>query len=101
MGLFKSVFGALKKGLSKTAHVLGGGLKSLLRGRQLSEELIDEIERRLIAADVGVKATHEIVEALRNDYRAGRIAKGEDALTFLKAQLKSRWSEEERRIVTS
>ncbi len=101
MGLFKSVLGALKKGLTKTAEVFGAGLRSLLRGRQLSEELIDEIERRLIAADVGVKATTEIVAALRADYRAGHLAKGEDALEFLKAKLKSRWSDEERRIAKS
>ncbi|MFO0827403.1 MAG: signal recognition particle-docking protein FtsY [Phycisphaerales bacterium] len=101
MGLFKSVLGALKKGLAKTADVLGAGLRSLLRGRQLSEELIDQIEQRLIAADVGVKATREIVAALRADFRAGKIAKGDDALEFLKSQLKSRWSVEERRIATS
>ncbi|MDZ4831809.1 MAG: signal recognition particle-docking protein FtsY [Phycisphaerae bacterium] len=101
MGLFKSVLGALKKGLAKTAGALGAGLKSLLRGRQLSEELIDEIERRLIAADVGVKATREIMNALRADYRAGKLAKGEDALAFLKVQIKSRWSEEDRRIARS
>ncbi|MDZ4756227.1 MAG: signal recognition particle-docking protein FtsY [Phycisphaerae bacterium] len=101
MGLFKSAFAAVKRGLQKTAEVLGAGLRSLLRGRQLSEELIDEIERRLIGADVGVKATREIVGALRADYRAGKIAKGDEALEFLKAQLKARWTDEDRRIVTA
>lgn len=101
MGLFKSVFGAIKDGLRKTAEVFGAGLRGLLRGRDLSEELIDEIERRLIAADVGVKATREIVDALRADFRAGRLAKGDQALEFLKGKLKSRWSEEERRIATA
>jgi fused signal recognition particle receptor len=101
MGLFKSAFAAIKRGLQKTAEVLGRGLKSLLRGRQLSEELIDEIERRLIAADVGVKATREIIAKLREDYRAGKIAKGDEALDFLKAQLKARWSDEDRRIATA
>jgi fused signal recognition particle receptor len=101
MGLFKSAFAAIKRGLQKTAEVLGRGLKSLLRGRQLSEELIDEIERRLIAADVGVKATREIIAALRNDYRAGTIAKGDEALEFLKRQLKARWTEEDRRLANA
>ncbi len=101
MGLFKSAFNAIKRGLQKTAEVLGRGLRSLLRGRQLSEELIDEIERRLIASDVGVKATNEIIAKLREDYRAGRIAKGDEALEFLKAQLKARWTTEDRRIATA
>lgn len=101
MGLFKSVVGAIRDGLRKTAAVFGAGLRSLLRGRQLSEELIDEIERRLIAADVGVKATREIIDALRADFRAGRIERGDDALAFLKTKLKARWTDEERRIATA
>lgn len=101
MGLFKSAFAAIKRGLQKTAEVLGRGLRSLLRGRQLSEELIDEIERRLIASDVGVKATREIITKLREDYRAGTIARGDEALDFLKAQLKARWTAEDRRIATA
>ncbi|MBL9120003.1 MAG: signal recognition particle-docking protein FtsY [Phycisphaerae bacterium] len=101
MGLFKSAFAAIKRGLQKTAEVLGRGLRNLLRGRQLSEELIDEIERRLIAADVGVKATREIIAALRADYRAGTIQKGDEALEFLKRQLKARWSEEDRRLANA
>jgi fused signal recognition particle receptor len=101
MGLFASALGAIKRGLQKTAEVLGRSLRSLLRGRQLSEELIDQIEERLIAADVGVKATREIVAKLREDYRAGRIAKGDEALEFLKAQLKARWSVEDRRLANA
>lgn len=101
MGLFKSVVGAIRDGLRKTAAVFGAGLRSLLRGRRLSEELIDEIERRLIAADVGVKATREIIDALRADFRAGLIERGDDALAFLKSKLKARWTDEERRIATA
>jgi fused signal recognition particle receptor len=101
MGLFKSAFNAIKRGLQKTAEVLGRGLRSLLRGRQLSEELIDEIERRLIASDVGVRGTREIVTALREDYRAGKIQKGDEALEFLKRQLKARWSDEDRRLANA
>jgi len=101
VGLFKSVVGAIRDGLRKTAAVFGAGLRSLLRGRQLSEELIDEIERRLIAADVGVKATREIIDALRADFRAGLIERGDDALAFLKTKLKARWTDEERRIATA
>ncbi len=101
MGLFRSAVAALKRGIARTAEAIGGGFRSLLRGRQLDEALIDEIERRLIAADVGVKATREIVTRLRDDYRAGRIAKGDEALDFLKASLKSRWGVEDRRLATA
>ncbi len=95
MGLFKSTFKAIKKGLTKTRDAFGGGLRSLLHGRDLSEDLIDEIEMRLITADVGVAATTEIIDALRSEFRAGRVARGEDAIEFLKGLLKQRWGDVE------
>lgn len=101
MSLFRSAIAALKRGVQKTAETLGAGLRSLLRGKRLSEELIDSIESRLIAADVGVKATREIIDALRADFRAGRTERGEDALEFLKKQLKSRWGEADRRLAVA
>ena len=98
MSIFRSAFDAIKKGLQKTAEVVGLQLRSLLLGRTLSEELIDEIETRLIAADVGVKATRELVDGLRKEFRSGTVARGEDALEYLKRQLKARWPEGARAI---
>ena len=91
MGLFRSAFDAIKRGLAKTAEAIGGQLRSLLLGRTLSEELINEIESRLISADVGVRAARELVEGLRVEFRSGRIGRGEDALEYLKRSLKARW----------
>ena len=54
MGLFKSVVGKLKKGLDRTRDSFVGGLRSMLRGRTLDDALIDDLERALIQADVGV-----------------------------------------------
>jgi fused signal recognition particle receptor len=93
MGLFRKTLGVLKKGLSRTREAFGGGLRGLLFGKRLSDELIDEIESRLITADVGVQATSQIVNALRAEFRSGRVSRGEDAIEFLKNQLKAKWSE--------
>ncbi|MFM1823675.1 MAG: Signal recognition particle receptor FtsY [Planctomycetota bacterium] len=101
MGLFRSAFDAIRKGLAKTAAAVGGQLRSLLLGRALSEELIDEIESRLIAADVGVKAARELVAGLRAEFRSGTVARGEDALEYLKRSLKARWPEASRAIATA
>lgn len=101
MGLFRSTISAIRKGLSKTRDLFGGGLRGLLTGRSLSEELIDEIETRLITADVGVKTTTEIITDLRQTFRSGKVARGEDAIEFLKAALKSRWGAQDRAIVTA
>ncbi|MCE2881213.1 MAG: signal recognition particle-docking protein FtsY [Planctomycetaceae bacterium] len=101
MGLFRAAFDAIKRGLQKTAEAVGGQLRSLLLGRTLSEELIDEIETRLIAADVGVKAARELVDGLRAEFRSGKVAKGEDALEYLKRSLKARWPEGSRAIAVA
>ena len=101
MGLFRSALDAIKKGLHKTAEAIGGQLRSLLLGRTLSEELINEIETRLLGADVGVKATRELVEGLRTEFRSGTLSRGEDALEYLKKSLKSRWPVEARAIAVA
>lgn len=101
MGLFRSTISAIRKGLSKTREALGGGLRGLLLGRSLSEDLIDEIESRLITADVGVRATTEIIEDLRRKFRAGEVKRGEDAIEFLKSSLKARFRTQDRKIATA
>lgn len=98
MGLFSSTVGAIKKGLSRTRDSFVGGLRSLLRGRKLSEEVIDEIESRLIQADVGVRTTTRLIEHLREQYRAGKVTQGEQVIGFLKTELKSYWPAANRQI---
>ncbi len=98
MGLFSSTIGAIKKGLSRTRDSFVGGLRSLLRGRKLSEEVIDEIESRLIQADVGVRTTTRLIEHLREQYRAGKVTQGEQVIGFLKTELKSYWPAANRQI---
>jgi fused signal recognition particle receptor len=58
-------FGRLKRGLSRSAEWLTDGLGSFLPGGAINDELLDELESRLIGADVGVETTGEILEALR------------------------------------
>src|SRR5262249_47221378 len=101
MGLFRSTFSAIKKGLSKTREVLTTDIRTLLRGQWLSDDLIDQVERRLITADVGVKATTTAIGALREAYKAGNVKRGEEAMDLLKAQLKSRWSEVNRSLAVA
>ena len=94
MRFFKRTIEAVRRGLARTANAFGGGLRSLLSGRRLDDELIDEIEARLIGADVGVRTTTEIVEELRDAVRGGELERGEDAIDFLRNRLKRRWDGE-------
>src|SRR5438874_412541 len=88
----------LKGGLTKTRDVFVGGLRSLLRGRALNEELLKELEQRLITSDLGVKATARIMEELNTAWREGKIKSGDEVLDFLKAEMKSYWPAESREL---
>ncbi len=92
MGLFRSTVSAIRKGLARTRDVLTTDIRTFLRGQWLTEDMINQIERMLITADVGVKATTVIIDELRKAYREGRVKRGEEALELLKTQLKSHWA---------
>jgi fused signal recognition particle receptor len=55
----------LRARLARSQSTLGRGLLSVLSRDQLDDEAWDEVEEALLAADVGVGATAEIVERLR------------------------------------
>jgi fused signal recognition particle receptor len=58
-------FGRLRTSLSKSAARLTDGLASLLPGGNIDDAVLDELESRLISADVGVETTGTILESLR------------------------------------
>src|SRR5688500_5722266 len=71
------LFSRLRKGLSKTGSTITDGLTELVtRRRIIDEPLLDEIETRLLLADVGVEASAQIVDALRT---AASRAEAKDA----------------------
>jgi fused signal recognition particle receptor len=58
-------FARLKQSLSKTSASLGDGMASLFLGKKaIDDDLLDEIETRLLIADVGVEATSAIIQSL-------------------------------------
>jgi fused signal recognition particle receptor len=59
------LFAALSRGLKKTRTALTEGLAGLFLGKKaIDAELLEEIETRLIMADVGVDATRQIIADL-------------------------------------
>lgn len=98
MGLFRSIAGKVKKGLSRTRETFTAGLRTLLHGRTIDDSLIAELERTLISSDVGVAATRKLIDSIQTEYKAGTLSKGEDVLEHMKAQLKAMWPAEERRL---
>jgi len=60
-----SLLARLRQGLAKTRSGLGEGMADLLLGKKaIDDELLEDIENRLLAADVGVEATTQIVQNL-------------------------------------
>ncbi len=96
MALLKSIVSKVRKGLERTRETFVDGLRSMLAGRTLDEALLQDIETRLLQADIGVRTTTELVDGLRRDYRAGRITKGEEVLDALKRELKALWPAQDR-----
>ncbi len=72
-----------KKGLAKTAKLFN--IRSWF-GRKVDQSFLDELESRLIQADVGVASTTRLVDRVREKF-ADKTA-DEDLLTFVKSELK-------------
>jgi fused signal recognition particle receptor len=96
MAIFSSLKSRLKKGLSKTHAILTMDVMDLLRGRWLDEALIDEVQRRLIQADVGLKPTTRLIDGIRAAFKAGKMTKGDQVLEYLKSELAAMWPAEDR-----
>lgn len=78
-------FDRLKQGLSKTKEAIFGKVDELFKQFvSIDEELLEELEERLIMADVGVYAAEEIIERLRDAISEDRLTDSEEAKNALK-----------------
>ena len=75
----------LKSGLSKTKNAIFGQIDEVLKSFvRVDEDLLDELEELLIMADIGVAATEDIMEQLRNAVKDGRLKEKEQVTDALK-----------------
>ncbi|MGP0066568.1 MAG: signal recognition particle receptor subunit alpha, partial [Isosphaeraceae bacterium] len=72
-----------KKGLARTAQLFN--FRSWF-GRKVDQSFLDELESKLIQADVGVVATTRLIDRIRESY-ADKTA-DENLLEFVKSELK-------------
>jgi fused signal recognition particle receptor len=77
----------LRKGLKKTRELLEFGV--IFAGRKVDEELLEELEERLIRADIGVKTAGQLVEELRKEAIRKNIKTWEELLPVLREKLLS------------
>jgi fused signal recognition particle receptor len=78
----------LEKLLGDSRRTIGKRLKTLVSGHSsINEELLDELETTLLTADVGVKASLEIMENLRTAISNGAIKDPQSLLPAVQAEL--------------
>ncbi len=96
MALFKSTFKKLAGALTKTRSGSAGALRTILTGKQLSHELLRDLERAMIQADIGIKTAVELRKDIQAGWERGEIEDGDAALEFLKDQLTAYYPAEDR-----
>jgi fused signal recognition particle receptor len=77
----------MREQLARSASRLVGDVAGLFRGRKIDADLLDDLEARLISADVGVTATHAILENLRARLARRELADADALLAALRAEL--------------
>lgn len=81
---------ALGERLGKARGLLGGLLAAIRRRPVVDEQAFEELEEALLAADVGVRTTGELLERLRARVRAAAGPVGpEELFAFLKEEVRA------------
>jgi fused signal recognition particle receptor len=79
----------LKEGLARTREVLNADITELVTGRkEIDEDLLEELENLLLAADVGVPATARIIDDLSYRVKLREVSDPKGLLRALRNELR-------------
>jgi len=99
MGIFTKTAEYFRDRLGKTRAKISTSLSSVLSlGRNIDENLLDELEETLMTDDIGVETTDKLISGLRAAYRSRQIAMTDDIVPFLKEHIKSYWPHRDRQL---
>lgn len=83
-----TLFRRLKDSLQKTRHQLVDGLASLILGKKtVDQDLIEEIENRLLSADIGLMVTEDIINDLTQKLNRQQLVDGQAVWAALEQHL--------------
>jgi fused signal recognition particle receptor len=86
----EGIFARFKRGLSKTRHQLGDGIGRLLLGKkEISQDLLDELETLLISADLGIDTTQTVLKQLTEGLDRKELFNGDSVYDALKLHLQN------------
>ncbi len=80
------LYSKFKQGLSRTRNVFSGIVDLFTGNRRVDQAFLLQLEEQLLLADVGVQATGQIVERVRQAYLDREV--GEDVKLFVRQQLR-------------
>jgi fused signal recognition particle receptor len=80
-------FEKLRSSLAKTKESIFGRISQVVARRKIDDSLLDEIEQILIEADVGVKATLRLMNAVKEKARERKLSDGSDIIQLLKEEI--------------
>ena len=89
MGEKKGFFSRLVSGLTKTRDNIVSGIDAVFGGfSQIDEDFYEEIEEILIMGDIGVSATENILESLKQKVKENHIKKPDECKELLIESIK-------------
>ncbi|PTO90582.1 signal recognition particle-docking protein FtsY [Vibrio sp. 10N.286.48.B8] len=95
----ESFFARLKRSLSRTKANIGAGFFGLFKGKQIDEDLFEELEEQLLIADVGMNTTVKIIENLTEKASHNDLKDGEALYGLLKEEMADILSQVEQPLV--
>ncbi|EGU30013.1 signal recognition particle-docking protein FtsY [Vibrio scophthalmi] len=83
----ESFFARLKRSLARTKANIGAGFFGLFKGKQIDDDLFEELEEQLLIADVGMETTMKIINNLTEKASRQDLKDGEALYGLLKDEM--------------
>jgi len=81
-------FEKLKQGLSKTREGFVEQIDRLLQGKKtIDQDLLDDLEGLLIAADLGVRTSSQLIDSVQQGLKRGELKEPEKVREFIKQEI--------------
>ncbi|OJF18278.1 MAG: signal recognition particle-docking protein FtsY, partial [Bacillaceae bacterium G1] len=95
MGFFKKIAEKFKQGLAKSRENVMAKMGRLFTRGKIDEAFYEELEEILIAADIGVPTTLELMDELRREVKERKLTEAEQLAPLLAEKLTAMMSERE------
>ena len=81
----QSFYQSLKNKMGGVKKTLFSGLVTSLMGdKEIDEDMLDEIEERLLVSDIGVHTTRQVIKIVQDEFAAGNISTLKDTTNLIR-----------------